>query len=47
VPDEGGGYSAGVVLAQVRSMLVDLLGAAGMSRDEAVEATSQARSAGQ
>lgn len=46
VPDEGGGYSAGVVLAQVRSMLVDLLGATGMSRDEAVEATSQARSAG-
>jgi uncharacterized membrane protein YgaE (UPF0421/DUF939 family) len=46
VPADGGGYSAGVVLAQVRSMLVDLLGATGMSRDEAVEATSQARSAG-
>ena len=46
VPSEGGGYSADVVLAQVRSMLVDLLGATGMGRDDAVSATSRARPAG-
>jgi len=43
VPPRGGGYSAEVVLAQVRSMLVDLLGATGMDRDEAVTAADRSR----
>jgi uncharacterized membrane protein YgaE (UPF0421/DUF939 family) len=44
VPARGGGYSAEVVLAQLRSMLVDLLVAAGMDRDEAVTAAGRSRS---
>jgi len=43
VPARGGGYSADVVIAQIRSMLVDLLTAAGMDRDEAVTATTSTR----
>ena len=43
VPAHGGGYSADVVLAQIRSMLVDLLSAAGMDRDEAVAAATSTR----
>jgi uncharacterized membrane protein YgaE (UPF0421/DUF939 family) len=43
VPSQGGGYSAEVVLAQLRSMLVDLLGATGMERDDAVAATARMR----
>ncbi|MDD7940690.1 FUSC family protein [Actinomycetospora lutea] len=43
VPARGGGYSADVVIAQIRSMLVDLLTAAGMDRDEAVAATTSTR----
>ena len=43
VPAQGGGYSAEVVLAQLRSMLVDLLGATGMERDDAVAATARMR----
>ncbi|WP_433784236.1 FUSC family protein [Actinomycetospora sp. CA-101289] len=43
VPARGGGYSAEVVLAQVRSMLVDLLRATGMDRDEAVRAADRSR----
>lgn len=43
VPAHGGGYSADVVIAQIRSMLVDLLTAAGMDRDEAVAATTSGR----
>ena len=34
LPARGGGYSADVVLAQIQSMLVDLLTAAGHDRDE-------------
>jgi len=44
VPARGGGYSAEVVVAQLRSMLVDLLGATGMDRDEAVAAAARSRS---
>ncbi|MDD7965667.1 FUSC family protein [Actinomycetospora lemnae] len=43
LPVRGGGYSADVVLAQIRSMLVDLLTAAGTDRDEAVAATTSTR----
>jgi uncharacterized membrane protein YgaE (UPF0421/DUF939 family) len=43
VPADGGGYSADVVLAQVRSMLVDLLTAAGADRDDALAATARTR----
>ena len=43
VPARSGGYSADVVLAQIRSMLVDLLSAAGMDRDEAVAASTRTR----
>ncbi|MEJ2888693.1 FUSC family protein [Actinomycetospora aeridis] len=43
VPRHGGGYSADVVIAQIRSMLVDLLTASGMDRDEAVAATTSTR----
>ncbi|GAA4773494.1 aromatic acid exporter family protein [Actinomycetospora chlora] len=43
VPLHGGGYSADVVTAQIRSMLVDLLVAAGTDRDEAVAVTSSTR----
>ncbi len=43
VPVRGGGYSADVVIAQIRSMLVDLLTAAGMDRDEAATATASTR----
>ncbi len=44
VPAQGGGYSAEVVLAQLRSMLVDLLVAIGMDRDEAVTEAGRSRS---
>ncbi|HWN28069.1 MAG TPA: FUSC family protein, partial [Actinomycetospora sp.] len=44
VPAQSGGYSAEVVLAQLRSMLVDLLVAIGMDRDEAVTAAGRSRS---
>ena len=43
VPAHGGGYSADVVIAMIRSMLVDLLTATGMDRDEAVATTTSTR----
>lgn len=42
-PDAGGGYSAEVVLAQLRSVVVDLVVASGTARDEAREIAARAR----
>lgn len=42
-PAAGGGYSAEVVLAQLRSVVVDLVVASGVPRDEARDAAGRAR----
>lgn len=43
IPRSGGGFSADVVLAQLRSIVTDLLCATGMNRDEARAAASATR----
>ena len=43
IPRSGGGFSADVVVAQLRSIVTDLLCATGMDRDEARAAASATR----